>query len=198
MKKALLIALAGTIALWLSAKAFAGHSVFNCLNCHAPHHAGDPNDPTVYGVPLWNTDNTKDGLPQFTLYTSSTFAALNTDIRQPDGASKLCLGCHDGPTSGVDPKGTKIFLPADLARSHPVSFTYDAALAAKAPKSIRDPSSSSGFGGTITQDLLDSQNKVQCTSCHDVHVNGKGTDHLRWDLTANLGEVTMCDTCHNK
>jgi hypothetical protein len=198
MKKVLSIALLGTIALWVTARAFAAHSDLGCLNCHAPHHAGDPNDPKAYGVPLWNNANTKDGLPVFTLYSSKSFTKLGVTITQPDGASKLCLGCHDGSYTGVDPKGSKIFLAADLARSHPVSFVYDSALAAKAPNSIRDPSSTSGFGGTITQDLLDSQNKMQCTSCHDIHVGGKTVNHLRWDPGISLGEVKMCNTCHNK
>jgi hypothetical protein len=202
MKKVLLIALLGTVALWVSARAFAAHSDLTCLNCHAPHHAGDPADPTLYGVPLWNTANAH-ALPTFDLYTSKTFAALGTDISPPDGSSKLCLGCHDGSATGGVPAGsTKVFGIADLARSHPISFTYDGILAAKAPKSLKDPSVMSGFGKSITEDLLDSKSKMQCTSCHDVHMGGKGVNHLRWELTVTTAnkypEVTMCNTCHNK
>ena len=151
-------------------------------------------------MPLWSGDQTGDGLPTFSLYTSKTFDKLGTDIGQPDGASKLCLGCHDGSFSGINPEGTKVFRPADLARSHPISFTYDSALAAKVPNSgLRDPATTtSGFGGTIAQDLLDMRGKMQCTSCHDVHVSGRTAYVLRWDIEVSGGERTMCRTCHNK
>jgi hypothetical protein len=200
MKKVLFIALLGTIAVWISAQAFAGHSSRGCLRCHLPHHAGDPNEPKDYGVPLWSTMYNSDGLPTFTLYSSKTFDKLATDITQPDGAARLCLGCHDGSYSKITPTSPRRFGTGDMARTHPVSFTYDSALAAKVPGgTLRDPTiAMSGFGGTVAQDLLDIKNKVQCTSCHDVHVTGIGGEMLRWDIEFP-GEITkMCNTCHNK
>jgi hypothetical protein len=80
----------------------------------------------------------------------------------------------------------------------------------------------------IKDDLLDSQSKMQCTSCHDVHGTGFGDYMLRWDgiggdplagkswttTTTNPdgttttveitnefvrgSELPMCLTCHNK
>jgi hypothetical protein len=140
-----------------------------------------------------------DGLPTFDKYTSKTFDKLGTDLGQPDGAARMCLGCHDGSYSKIGSTSTRLFKAGDLARSHPVSFTYDSALAAKVPGgTLRDPSSNSGFGGTITQDLLDSKNKVQCTSCHDVHATGVGADMLRWDNEIATETTKMCRVCHNK
>jgi len=203
MKKVLFIALLGTVALSLSAATFAAHSDLSCLNCHAPHHAGNPDDPTSYGVPLWNDTNTKDGLPVFTLYSSKSFTALGTDIGQPDGSSKLCLGCHDGSYIAFSfmPGSKAIFGPNDLATSHPISFVYDTDLAARHPlKSLRDPSlATSGLGSTIAKDLLDSHNKMQCTSCHDIHTSGKGAFMLRYNYdVATHTDNIICRVCHNK
>jgi hypothetical protein len=202
MKKVLFLALLGTIGLWISAKAFAAHSERGCIRCHMPHHAGNPADPKAYGVPLWSTMYNADGIPEFTLYSSKTFTALETDITQPDGASKLCLGCHDGSYSRIGAGSKSRFGTGDLARSHPVSFTYNAALAGKVPGgTLRDPAVMSGFGKSITEDLLDSRNKMQCTSCHNVHVTPDIADNgvmLRWDIEAVGGVAAMCNTCHNK
>ena len=180
----------------------SGHAAFGCSQCHISHgmrgSAAEDN-----AGPLWTTANTDDGLPTFTLYSSPTFDALQTDIGQPDGASKLCLGCHDGSYpgfTGVSGGGTK-FEPGDLAKTHPVSFTYDSSLAARVANSaLRDPAvTPSGLGNTIAGDLLDARSKVQCTSCHDVHSSGKGAAHLRYDYDpVASGGDTLCRVCHNR
>ncbi len=182
----------------------AAHSDHGCFNCHVPHKAVDPAHPTDYGVPLYSDAQNSDGLPTFTLYTSKTFDALGTDIGQPDGASRLCLGCHDGsydyflPGGHGGPDSDAIFDGDALARSHPISFTYDTALANDAGDGLRDPSTAlSDLGGTVDEDLLDIKGKVQCTSCHDVHVTGIGTYLLRYDIEED-GEQVMCRVCHNK
>ena len=184
---------------------FAAHTDHGCHNCHVPHKAGnpdDPDDPTVFGVPLWSHAQLEDGLPTFTLYSSQSFDALGTDIGQPDGATKICLGCHDGSYhvfADFLPDSEAIFEPGDLALSHPVSFTYDQDLSLAVPNNtLRDPTVAlSGFGGTIAQDLLDEQSKLQCTACHDVHIQGLTVNLLRWDLDV-IGEEEMCRVCHNK
>jgi hypothetical protein len=181
-------------------------------------------------VPLWSTKYTSDGLKYtYTMYTSPGFVASGAVMSsQPDGASKLCLGCHDGSYSSVR-NARRIFTQNSLASSHPISFTYTSGVAANRPNSIKDPATtSSGFGRMIKDDLLDEQSKMQCTSCHDVHASGKGDYMLRWDGIAGdpLGpsswtttttnpdgttttttttnefvrgsELPMCLTCHNK
>ncbi len=204
-----LVALAFANVLLGVTDAHASHSYFGCFNCHVPHNAGIEGDADAsWGVPLWSTRQTSDGLPTFQLYTSPTFDALNTDIGQPDGASKLCLGCHDGSYSGFHNEGdhtAETFEGDDLVRSHPISFTYDTALADRHPNgSLRDPATADaglGTGATIAQALLDAKGKMQCTSCHDVHDSAVSTHYeLRWAYNKfNDGiERTMCRVCHDK
>ena len=163
-----------------------------CVVCHTPHNA----DTSVIDVPLWNHQVTN---ATFTVYSSATLDAV---VGQPDGASKLCLSCHDG-TIAVDSfggatDGTHFItgqhnLGTDLSNDHPVSFTYDTSLA-NDDGGLYDPASTmSGLGGTIADDLLIA-NRVQCSSCHDVH-NGSGLSKLL--VKSNTGSA-LCLTCHDK
>ena len=199
MKK-ILISLAVIGVVCWTGNLYAAHSDHGCKNCHVPHMAGDPDDPTVYGVPLWSTAQTADGLPTFTLYSSMKFDALATDIGQPDGPSKLCLGCHDGSYAVFSylPDSQAIFDASSLARSHPISFTFDSDLAL-AVNGLRDPATASSQlvgGGTIAHELLDGQGKMQCTSCHDVHTTGIGEYLLRYDYEED--DEVLCRVCHDK
>ncbi len=172
----------------------ARHDNFGCSECHVMHRSAAEG---AGADPLWSTANTADGLPVFTIYSSERFDALNTDIGQPDGASRLCLGCHDG-SYGTMREGT-VFRPGDLAGSHPVSFTYDSSLAQRSI-GLKDPTTTqSGLGGTITRDLLDGRSKVQCSSCHDMHTSGVGKYMLRFEYNVASGtDVAFCRTCHNR
>jgi predicted CXXCH cytochrome family protein len=198
MIKRIPLLLCAAVLLWTVSELRASHSNGGCAQCHVTHNSAANSD-----VPLWKGPNGLDAAPAFTVYSTPTFDALGTDIGQPDGASKLCLGCHDGSSKDIssnpDPKLT--FAPADLALSHPVSFTYNSSLAARVRSgSLKDPSVAlSGLGGTVQADLLDGRGKMQCTSCHDVHASGKGTALLRYDYnTAQGTDVILCRTCHNK
>jgi predicted CXXCH cytochrome family protein len=162
-----------------------------CIVCHTPHNA----DTSVAGTPLWNHAVTASS---YTVYSSST---LNAVVGQPSGVSKLCLSCHDG-TVALDSfggaTGTHMItgtanLGTNLSNDHPISFTYDTALAT-ADGGLFDPAvKTSGIGGTVSHDLLFS-GKLECASCHDVH-NGLGIANLL--RKANTGSA-LCLTCHNK
>lgn len=163
-----------------------------CIVCHTTHNA----DVSVNDAPLWNHETTSSS---FTTYTSST---LDATSGQPDASSKLCLSCHDG-TVAVDNfngkmDGTSFLIGAsnvgtDLNDDHPVSITYDAALAS-ADGGLYDPTSTnSGLGGTISDDMLIGS-QVQCASCHDVH-NGSGIEKL---LRKTNNASQLCLTCHDK
>jgi predicted CXXCH cytochrome family protein len=158
-----------------------------CLFCHTPHNSRPV-------APLWNRN---DPALTYTLYTSSTLQALPG---QPDGNSILCLSCHDGTVAlgNVLSRPATInfsggaFMPAggsnlskDLRNDHPVSFTYDAALAA-ADGQIKPPAS-------ITPPVTLQSGKMQCTSCHDPHKN------IYPDfMVANSLNSILCNSCHQR
>lgn len=172
-----------------------------CIVCHAPHGT----DGT--GVPLWNHHTTT---AVFNTYTGYKFDALPS-ITQPDGASKLCLSCHDGVSainqfggqSGTTLQGNTgspvvmgyagDIIGTDLSVSHPISFVYNTALA-NLDGRLKDPSTATtSLGGTIATDLLDINGKVQCPSCHEVH----DPTYYRFGKMSNAGSA-LCLTCHNK
>ncbi|MDB6024359.1 MAG: doubled protein, partial [Verrucomicrobiales bacterium] len=112
-----------------------------CSTCHQAH-----NTDTAQLVPLWNH---KTSTAAFTPYASPT---LNATVGSPSGASLACLSCHDGTlavnegisgliggVSGgtIDPSAQ---IGPDLHVVHPISFTYDASLAA-ADGGLEDPTS---------------------------------------------------------
>lgn len=177
-----------------------GHAPLTCSDCHVPI----PRDGDAYSVdPAWNPLRSPDNLPVFRLYRSPTFDRLGTDISQPDGASKLCLGCHDGSYTalGSGCRDGLRFGPDDLARGHPVSFTFDSSLAMRArTRGLRDPAvASSGLGGTIRRDLLDERSRLQCTSCHSPHPAAFSRRLLRYPYDPARGEgATLCRVCHAK
>jgi len=169
-----------------------------CIVCHTPH-----NGVTGLNAPLWNHE--LSGIDPYIMYTSTTFQGGPSG--QPDGTSKLCLGCHDGTVAlenfGGTTGGTNFVTGGalvggvagdDLSNDHPISFTYDAALAT-ADGELENPAvalSGMPSGGTINDDMLFA-GELQCASCHDVHNNGN-TSLL---LVDNAGSA-LCLTCHIK
>ena len=170
-----------------------------CLPCHAPHYT------KTLPAPLWNHD-----LPQQTYITYGRTHSPTMDAevnRQPDGISKICLSCHDGIVAsetygrnahaaaypfGKDPISTV------SGNNHPISFTYDSALAMK-ERDLYDPSTKlsglTGSTGTISADMLFS-NRMECSSCHDVH-NTKAVPGTKLLVKDNAGSA-LCLTCHDK
>jgi predicted CXXCH cytochrome family protein len=155
-----------------------------CSFCHVPHHAT--------AVPLLNRPLSEAA---YLTYKSATAKALPG---QPTGASKLCLSCHDGTialgrltsqkelvmiSGGEHPRGRKN-LGTDLSDDHPVSMAYNQALAAN-PHRYRALPMQSG------RSLLDENNQVQCTSCHDPHNNQHGKF-----LVMENREGRLCMECH--
>lgn len=160
-------------------------AVGTCVFCHTPHNANPSQG-------LWNRD-----LPPstYTLYTSPTTRAT---LNQPTGSSRLCLSCHDGilalETLKVPPKGVTLsalgpltgatLIGTNLSADHPVSFTYDSALAVSRGQ-LADPA-------TLPQSArLDTSQQMQCTSCHDPHEDRR-PNFLRADTAGGA----MCTACH--
>ncbi|MDH3519173.1 MAG: hypothetical protein OEM49_01855 [Myxococcales bacterium] len=157
-----------------------------CIFCHTPHRAPAQ-------TPLWNRR-----MPRlvYTPYSSST---LQASPGQPTGDSKLCLSCHDGtialgavlsrelPAAAMGRAlSGRARLSTDLSDDHPISFDYDAALAAADPEIVYPQSLPSHI-------RLDGAGQMQCTSCHDSH--NTGFDHF---LVMDAAYSALCTSCHDK
>jgi len=174
-----------------------------CVFCHTPHSSSADG-------PLWNRNRPTgpNGDGTFPLYGQlgdlwiddiSGLSEYNT-TDYPNGASRLCLSCHDGvtaigevinPGSGSAPLGglgtiESISGPGDpaiidLTTSHPVSFVYNETVRA----SIEGNKQVGGSGipvGSYTlpsAGILDGNQRMQCTACHDPHTD---TRELNYDL----------------
>ena len=159
-----------------------------CVFCHTPHRSSSRK-------PLWNK---KDPGFNYILYDSST---LDAEPGQPDGSSILCLSCHDGTIALGDvlsrsndiefqngvttmPHGSTN-LSTDLSDDHPISFYYNSSLAASDGE-LNDPA-------TLSGPIYLEKGKLQCTSCHDPHININEkflVDTRRYS--------TLCLYCHDK
>jgi predicted CXXCH cytochrome family protein len=184
-----------------------------CVYCHVPHNSSSDG-------PLWNRPLPSAGA--YTLYDSYSLdasissvstqsllcmschdgtIAVDSVLNQPanytesevhnrmsrDTTSDSCNSCHDSKDLGV----TEAFLTTDLSDDHPVSFTYDSTLATTDGE-LKDPSEESGLGGSIN-DVMLTNGKLECTSCHDVH----DPDYVPFLIKSNSGSQ-LCTTCHIK
>lgn len=154
-----------------------------CIFCHTPHNA------SPQGA-LWNRELSA---ATYTLYTSST---LKSTPGQPSGSSRLCLSCHDGtmamgtvlrPLHGVQPTLGKLtgsgVVGTDLSDDHPISFAYDADLAAARGDLVNPTGSAKALH-------LAPNGQMQCTSCHDAHVERANFLHM------DPIKGALCTTCH--
>lgn len=185
-----------------------------CIFCHTPHGAR-PDSP-LWGRPdpqgtffTFDSAHVQDtagkilGIDDPGIIGDTLYDANSGDY--PNGASKLCLSCHDGVTAlGVlvshdiemDPAGTGFAVKAiDLTVSHPISFVYNATVQGYL----------NGLGKADSYSLppagyLDDAFRVQCTICHQPHKDTKAINTLpfwRNEITpANTAYSTVCTKCH--
>jgi len=170
-----------------------GHQ--NCQYCHAaPARDGTPDLPPGGG----EGPSGRHLRP----YRSPT---LDARVGVPSGISHTCLSCHDGSLApgplgshgGGLSMSARAAIGADgLQNDHPVSFTYDDSLAQHDGELHFPSRTPSGMGGTIAADLLD-DDRLECTSCHQIHSSGgaRTSNHLL--IFPNSGS-RLCLTCHDK
>jgi len=191
-----------------------------CRVCHVPHDHGAVRY-SNQGI-LWNHELTTKS--SWSMYASdSTMIDFidGTAEAAPAGTSKLCLGCHDGVTAvnqydGKGPAdagyggGTTYTMSdydggfaignttASLTNNHPISITYDTA-----DTGLHTPGTATMANGDTVTSLLVS-NRVECSTCHDVHnKESVGGTHLLREVTKG-DDVTganaskLCLVCHDK
>lgn len=172
-----------------------------CKFCHIPHNP-------VVPVPLWSHRLSK--VAQYRTPEMSSGRGGRVLSPQPDGASRMCLSCHDGTVALGDVGGEKSpipmvgaqfltrdrpsFIGTDLSGSHPVSFVVPDHL-------IEDSGRDMGLRSLTAIEAdpdvnLDAQGKMQCTSCHDPHsdINFRPGEVPHFWVKSSVEEV--CLTCH--
>lgn len=164
-----------------------------CVFCHAPHGAtpqstlwnrpapdAGPFPTYAYPADIVIDDNPVNALAQY----GPSYGEY------PNGATKMCLSCHDGATAiGTMANGITISMTqntitdakkhwnpgvsgGDFSRTHPVSFFYTVAV-----KDAINNAKGGGYdrpAGTFL--LVDSQQRIQCTTCHDPHLDTDAAD----------------------
>ena len=159
-----------------------------CLYCHVPHSG-------LGKGPLWGqTFSTA----VYTPYISST--EQNTSIQPELGqASSLCLSCHDGtvavgqviPYGPYTMTGTMPKLGTDLQSSHPFSLQLPLKDAANLVASLV----ASGTTNDPTHSVNLVNGSVECTSCHNPHIQSVDKQSPNFLVRDNL-KGAVCLACH--
>jgi predicted CXXCH cytochrome family protein len=164
----------------------------SCQYCHAPHSGLD--------IALWNqTLSTQT----YTPYTSTTETTTGNAQPAPGTATSLCLSCHDGtvavgltvvygkiPTMGS--MQSSDILGTNLQPSHPVSLV----LPLKDSVDLVASLSSQGKTADPTGAVKLVNGNIECTSCHDPHVEGKDPVAQNF-LVRDSSNGQMCLACHD-
>lgn len=196
-----------------------------CKPCHTPHNA----DITVTGR-LWA--HTMSSQVTYQYHGSRITAADNTTTQDGangtitaatdlDGASRLCLSCHDGTVALDSFKGSNhasngigitgsANLGTDLSNDHPVGLLaviadykpyYKPVAGILALKQLKLVKTSVAYGATAKDVygnvLTGNEYAVSCVTCHDVH-NGSNVDAGVGLLRVTNAGSALCLSCHNK
>ena len=163
-----------------------------CLFCHAPHSGLG-----AVNTPLW--DQKLSSTFNYSLYNSPTEENQAQEPTLGSDAS-LCLSCHDGtvapgttvPYGTIKMKGTmnsQDVFGTNLSTGHPFNF--------KLPLNCNnDNLLASLCRGTTGNPAVTLQNgNVQCTTCHDPHIQGR--DPVQQDfLVMSDANSALCLACH--
>ena len=167
-----------------------------CIFCHTPHSAAPDTalstrpEPSTASFPLYaQPPAIKGDVPGFEDPTAPNRSQYKNDgsVVYPNGASRLCLSCHDGVTAiGILRDGTNIAMTGgdfvsgtaiiDLSMSHPISFVYDNTVLTSDILPVRGAGTyqlppryqAVPFDNGVDVPL-DSAMRMQCTTCHDPH-----------------------------
>jgi len=161
-----------------------------CEYCHAPHSA----HPDI--LPLWSQKLST--ISNYSLYTDPTMV---NQVLEPalGSASNLCLSCHDGtvapgqtsPYGNIKMSGSmnsQDVFGTNLTGVHPFNFKLPLQ---SAPNLL--PSVVAGQTGNPAVKLI--SGNVQCTTCHEPHV--QSIDPVAQDfLVMNNANSALCLACH--
>ena len=165
----------------------------SCLYCHAPHSA-------MAGpmTPLWNQQLS---VQSYTSYTSTSYHQTGVQP-QLGSTTKLCLSCHDGT---VAPGQTVAYGRLAMTGSMKTTSKFGGDLRSSHPVSLKTPLSdapelnvllSSASPATSDPKVQLYKGNVECSTCHDPHVQGK--DSIVQDfLVRDNSNGALCMACHD-
>jgi len=165
-----------------------------CTFCHAPHSG-------IGGVsPLWNQTLSK---ATYVPYSSTTYPEQGNTQPTLGVSSSLCLSCHDG-TVAVGQSAAYGTLPVtgsmngidsfgmNLSGTHPFSLVLPLKDASNLVASLVTQGKTADPTGAVK--LINGN--IECTSCHDPHV--QGTDKIAQNfLVRDSSSGQMCLACHD-
>lgn len=162
-----------------------------CAYCHAPHSG--------LSSGLWNQ---KLSTQVYSTYSSNTSA---NSTMQPilGGVSNQCLSCHDGTVAvgttmaygQVTTRGsmyTQDVFGSNLQASHPFSM----ATPLKDSVSLAESLTTSGKTADPTGAVKLINGNIECTSCHDPHVQAKDLVSRNF-LVRDSSYGALCLACHD-
>jgi len=164
-----------------------------CYFCHAPHNG-------VGGAQVGLWSQKLSTVRNYTLYPQTEITNL---VQQPvlGDQSNVCLSCHDGtiapgqttPWGSIQMIGSmqsQDIFGADLSSVHP--FNFKLPLQMPADQNLLSSVVSSGITGNPAVQMPG--RNVQCTSCHNPHVQSLDASNafLVMDNTASA----LCLACH--
>ena len=165
-----------------------------CTFCHAPHSG-------LGGVtPLWNQTLSSQ---TYAAYTSSTYKQQGSSQPMLGKSSSLCLSCHDGTVAvGQSAAYGKLrtsgsmnltdVLGTNLTGSHPFSLV----LPIKDAPDLVASLAAQGVTADTTGAVRLITGNVECTSCHNPHV--QGIDRVAQNfLVRDSSNGQMCLACHD-
>ena len=166
----------------------------SCTYCHVPH-SGNGNM-----APLWNQTLSK---ASYTTYTSTTYSNRQNQQMPLGSDSGLCLSCHDGT---VAPGDTVLFGQLPMRGGWQLGDNFGTQLQSSHPFSLVKPLQdnidlistlvSDGKTGDKTGAVQLVMGNVECTSCHNPHV--QATDKLSMNfLVRDSSNGQMCLACHD-
>ena len=207
-----------------------------CVFCHTPHQA------SASVAPLWNRSVSNSGYTRYTSLSLDANYTTDGYSSQPGGSSLLCLSCHDGqvalgtvnvnngrtgeaakisvsgstattmPTGSGSNTGFTRHIGTDLRNDHPISVTYDDALADRdgelAAMSTDAPAQrDTGTSGTLIgirsagtgykpklplqATGADGLGQVQCGTCHDPHLYDSTDTNRRFLRLRRLDQASV-------
>ncbi len=179
----------------------------SCLYCHTPHSG--VNSAGVQSTPLWNQQ--LSSVQSYNVYTSSTMVNKTNPAPPLGSSSSLCLSCHDGTVGGSSgglqaPGNTVAYgkIPmsgqmnssdvfgTDLTSVHPFSFVLPLQSAPSlVPSLTANPATTADPTGAVR--LINGN--VECTSCHNPHVQNIDTASSAF-LAIDNSNSALCLACH--